>query len=77
MSSTNEHNQYHGRVGYVREHFSLSQSEMAQRIGMSLRAYQNYERGDREIPVALVHALYVEFKVDPTWLLTGLGQIND
>lgn len=72
-SSTNEGLQYHERVGKVREHFSLSQTEMADRVGISLRAYQNYERGEREIPVALVHALYAEFRVDPVWLLTGAG----
>lgn len=74
-SSTNEGLQYHERVGQVREHFALSQSEMADRVGISLRAYQNYERGEREIPVALVHALYAEFKVDPVWLLTGAGSM--
>lgn len=64
---------YHARVKYVRVHFSLSQAAMAQHVGMSLRAYQNYERGEREVPVALVHALYSEFKIDPVWLLTGIG----
>ena len=64
---------YHERVGAVRAHFALSQTAMAERLGLSLRAYQNYERGEREIPVALVHALYAEFKVDPVWLLTGAG----
>lgn len=75
MSSTIENYQYNERVGKVREHFSLSQTEMAQRVDISLRAYQNYERGEREIPVALVRALYTEFRIDPVWLLTGLGQM--
>ena len=66
---------YHERVGAVRAHFALSQTVMAQRLGISLRAYQNYERGEREVPVALVHALYAEFKVDPVWLLTGEGSM--
>ena len=73
VSSMNETFPYHARVGRVRAHVGLSQTVMAQRVGLSLRAYQNYERGEREIPVALVQALYAEFKIDPVWLLTGKG----
>ena len=69
----NETFPYHARVGRVRAYVGLSQTVMAQRVGLSLRAYQNYERGEREIPVALVQALYAEFKIDPVWLLTGKG----
>lgn len=75
LSSMTESFSYHERVGLVRAHFVLSQTVMAQRLGMSLRAYQNYERGEREIPVALVHALHKEFRVDPVWLLTGEGSM--
>jgi transcriptional regulator with XRE-family HTH domain len=74
-SSTNESHQYHQRVGKLRERFALSQTEMAERVGLSLRAYQNYERGEREVPVALVRALYAEFRVNPVWLLTGSGSM--
>ena len=73
VSSMNETFPYHARVARVRAHVGLSQTVMAQRVGLSLRAYQNYERGEREVPVALVQALYAEFKIDPVWLLTGKG----
>ena len=66
---------YHDRVKIVRAYFALSQTEMAKRVGISLRAYQNYERGEREIPIGLIHALYEAFRVDPVWLLTGLGSM--
>ena len=75
LSSMHETFPYHERVGLVRAHFALSQTAMAQRVGISLRAYQNYERGEREVPVALVHALYEQFRVDPVWLLTGAGSM--
>ncbi|MHB8453700.1 MAG: helix-turn-helix domain-containing protein [Acidiferrobacterales bacterium] len=71
----NEAFPYHARVGKVRAHFALSQTVMAERLGISLRAYQNYERGEREVPVVLVHALYETFRVDPVWLLTGEGSM--
>lgn len=73
LSGMSEIFPYHARVARVRAHLGLSQAAMAQRTGLSLRAYQNYERGEREVPVVLVHALYTEFDVDPVWLLTGAG----
>lgn len=75
MSNVSETFHYHDRVAAVRAHFSLTQTKMAKRVGIVLRAYQNYERGEREMPVALVRALYAEFSVDPVWLLTGAGSM--
>ncbi|REE18175.1 helix-turn-helix protein [Paraburkholderia sp. BL27I4N3] len=75
MSSTAAHEDYHQRVAQVREHLQLSQEKMARRLGLSLRAYANYERGERAGPVELVRALYEQFSVDPVWLLTGDGSM--
>ncbi len=75
LSSMTERFSYHERVAIVRSHFGLSQTVMAERVGLSLRAYQNYERGEREIPVVLVQALYQAFQIDPVWLLTGEGSM--
>lgn len=46
---------------------------MAGRLGTSLRAYANYERGERAIPVDVVRTLYEQCAIDPVWLLTGEG----
>lgn len=75
MSSTEDPEAYHQRVAQVREHFELSQDKMARQLGLSLRAYANYERGERTIPVELLRALYKRFSVDPIWLLTGDGHM--
>jgi transcriptional regulator with XRE-family HTH domain len=48
---------------------------MACQLGLSLRAYANYERGERAIPVELLRGLYEQFAVDPVWLLTGDGNM--
>ncbi len=66
---------YHNQVRQVRTRFALSQTDMASRTGISLRAYQNYERGEREVPVALIHGLFTEFGVNPVWFLTGQGDM--
>jgi transcriptional regulator with XRE-family HTH domain len=47
--------------------------EFAERLGLSPRAYQNYERGERELPSAVLRALLFEFGVDPVWVLVGSG----
>ncbi|MCR4467890.1 helix-turn-helix domain-containing protein [Burkholderia sp. SCN-KJ] len=75
MSSTADPGAYHQRVAQVREHLKLSQDKMARQLGLSLRAYANYERGERTIPVELLRALYERFSVDPIWLLTGDGHM--
>ena len=75
MSRGANHGDYHQRVAQVREHLNLSQEKMARRLGLSLRAYANYERGERAVPVELVRALYEQFSVDPVWLLTGGGHM--
>ncbi|PQV44160.1 helix-turn-helix domain-containing protein [Paraburkholderia sp. BL21I4N1] len=75
MSSITDHVDYHQRVAQVRGHFDLSQDKMARQLGLSLRAYANYERGERAIPVELLRTLYGQFSVDPVWLLTGDGNM--
>ena len=75
MSSSTDHGNYHQRVAQVREHLELSQDKMARQLGLSLRAYANYERGERAIPIELLRGLYEQFAVDPVWLLTGEGNM--
>ena len=52
----------------------LSQEAFATALNVALRAYQNYERGEREIPATLIVALHLHFHVDPIWLLTGVSR---
>lgn len=75
MSSTTDHGNDHQRVAQVREHFDLSQDRMARQLGLSLRAYANYERGERAMPLELLRALYEQFSVDPVWLISGDGNM--
>ncbi|MFT4066752.1 helix-turn-helix domain-containing protein [Paraburkholderia sp.] len=75
MSSAVEPTDYHQRLAHVREYLELSQEKMAGRLGISLRAYANYERGERAIPIDVVRTLYEKCAVDPVWLLTGEGNM--
>ena len=62
------------RLMAVRATSGLSQGAFADTLGLSLRAYANYERGEREMPVALFRALYETYGIDPVWLLDGQGE---
>lgn len=62
------------RLMAVRATTGLSQGAFADTLGLSLRAYANYERGEREMPVALFRALYEAYGIDPIWLLAGPGE---
>lgn len=61
------------RLAAVRSTTGLSQGDFADTLGISPRAYANYERGEREMPVALFRALYEVHGIDPLWLLVGPG----
>lgn len=64
----------HDRLAEVRKDAGLTQTEFAERIKVSRRAYVNYERGEREIPSSLLLLLHDELSISPTWLLTGKGR---
>lgn len=59
------------RLAAVRNMVGLSQEEMSQRMDISRSAYQNYERGQRDLTAQLLLVLYEEFDVDPLWMLEG------
>jgi len=59
------------RLEAIRAESGLTQIEFALQLGLSPRAYANYERGEREMPVALFRSLCDAYQVDPLWLLRG------
>lgn len=73
LSNTSQNVAVGRRLAAVRSTTSMSQGEFAATLNMSPRAYFNYERGEREIPSALLVALYRGYHVDPLWVLLGPG----
>lgn len=51
----------------------MKQVPFAEALEVSQSAYNTYERGQREIPVRLLHLLFTKFNVNPAWMLTGEG----
>lgn len=74
LSSIDENVVRGKRLVSIRESLHLTQTEFAEKLGLSPRAYQNYERGEREIPIQLVQSLHDVFKIDPLWVLSGTDE---
>lgn len=63
------------RIKKLRKFFNLTQQDFAEKIGISYRALQNYEKGDRLLPTETVAYLYTHLGVNPVWLLVGEGDM--
>jgi phage repressor protein C with HTH and peptisase S24 domain len=61
-----------GRIVDIRTALSLSQSDMADKVGIPFRTWQAYERGERTPPATLFEKLYA-IGVDANWLTAGVG----
>lgn len=64
------------RLFAVRKQTGLSQESFAQRIGVSPRAYKNYELGLREVPLSVISGIHNEFSIELNWLILGKGISN-
>ncbi len=74
MSTDNEQDDalIGARLCLLREEKGMTQSGMAKSLKVSLRTYQNYERGDRPISKQVLCELALKSNVDLNWLLTGI-----
>lgn len=59
------------RLTITRNEEGLSQTEMAKAIGVSLRAYHSYEKGNRGLPIEALVMLHEKFSADVNWILLG------
>lgn len=59
------------RLSSIRKATKLSQAAFGAELGLSDRAYKNYELGIRELPLAVALSISDKFDVNIAWLLTG------
>ncbi len=59
------------RIRYLRETLDLSASEVADKIGVPVSSYVEYESGVKDIPISMIYAIASVFGVDATEILTG------
>lgn len=71
IATTAQNREVGQRLAAVRTETSLSQNAFADSLGISPHTYANYERGERELPSALLRMLFETHGIDPVWMLTG------
>ena len=63
------------RLKYLRSELGLSQTDMAKLMGVSLRVYHRYEKGEQKPSYEKLIPLVKKFNVNINWLLTGEGEM--
>lgn len=64
------------RLAIARNEVGLTQTAMAEAIGVSHRAYHSYEKGQRGLPVEALVAMSDRFEVDAAWILLGTQTVR-
>lgn len=65
------------RIREFRRSLGLSQTDFAERLGMTRSIVSNMELGLVEIPDYRIKSMIKEFDVSETWLRTGQGKMFD
>lgn len=63
------------RLDEVRELVGLTKKKYASELGITAQAYNNYYKGDRDIPTELALRVNQLFNISLDWLLTGKGKM--
>lgn len=63
------------KLNTLRKELRLSQSEFAEKLGVSYRAYTSYERGDRGMPIEFLSSLVNLYSVNLNWLIANNGEM--
>lgn len=71
MSSFSSDLEIGERLQSLRNQKGLSQRAMSEALGISMRTYQNYERGERSITKEFICSFCEQFNVSSDWLLSG------
>lgn len=64
------------RLAIVRNELGLTQTAMAEAIGVSYRAYHSYEKGQRGLPIEALVAIDGRFDADVAWILLGTKAVR-
>jgi transcriptional regulator with XRE-family HTH domain len=64
------------RLAKARQVTGMTQAEFATELGLVLKTYQRFERGEKDIPRALLIGAAVTAGVSTSWLLTGLADTD-
>ncbi len=63
------------RIKLLRKTLKLSQTEFAEKLGMTMRAIQKWEAGEVEIKISSLKLLEKVFNANIDWLINGTGDM--
>ncbi|MEP4145566.1 MAG: helix-turn-helix transcriptional regulator [Halioglobus sp.] len=63
------------RLAIVRHEVGCTQTEFASQLGVSMRTYHHYEKGQRSCGIDALAILAIKFGVDLNWLIIGLEDV--
>ena len=66
---------FNERIKLIRKHLGLNQKEFGDILGVSQRAVSNWESGRNEPSIEVLNSISTKWAVNPTWLLTGKGEM--
>lgn len=61
------------RIKGLRLLLGISETEVAQKIGLTIAEYQKYEKGEDDIPISILYEIADFYAVDLTDVLTGVS----
>ena len=64
------------RLKMKRKEMGYSQSQLADRIGVSIQQLQKYESGDNSIAASRLHIICVILNIEPDWLFEDENSLN-
>ena len=66
---------YSENLKFLRKELNISAQKLADKLGVSLGAIQQYERGTREPNYNFLFQLNTKLNVNINWLMTGKGNM--
>lgn len=67
------YNIYAERLQKLRKQLKLTQAEIAEKTGITYRAYSSYERGERNPSLEFLAAIEKMYNVNLNWIIAGDG----
>ncbi len=62
------------KLKQLRNNSEKTQADFAKTLGIGLSTYQNYERGERDIPSNVIETIITTFKIKPEWLFSDAAE---
>ena len=66
---------YCRKLKEIRQSLSMTQEQLAGKLGLTYRAYTSYERNENKPPLTMLDMLLLNFDVNLNWFVSGRGEM--